>query len=188
MNHLADFVLMYQANIEKAIADKRDDMCLQKTGGGSSNHAFISDPTCQKALRNIMPVGTVMVQYGPKIAGKCDVKTLRNPEKWLYVVENTWNYFIGRPAMGVMILRYKRGCINMYQVARELNLSSQRCYVLLDDVHRYVLDNAKGCGAYEVKTKHVDRLEELMLNVIKKESELKRGIENKAEKENVFTN
>lgn len=183
MNHLADFVLMYQANIEKAINDKREDMCLQKTGGGSSNHAFVSDPTCQKAIRNIMPVGTVMVEYGPKIAGKCGVKTLRNPEKWLYVIDNTWSFFDGKPACKVMTMRYKKGHTNMFYVARELDLSVQRCYVLLDDVHRYLIDYAQGYGAYEIKTKQVDRLEEIMLNVIKK----KESAYEKTEEENIFT-
>ena len=173
MNRLADFVLKYPANIQKAINDKREDMCLPKTGGGSSRHAFISDPTCQKAILKVMPVGTVVVEYGPKITGMCATKVLKNPEKWLDVVEETWKYYRNRPAAyKLMVMRYREGNENMYSVAKELNISVQRCYVILNDIHTFVIERAKGCGAFEERrNRQIETTETLVKKIEKKEDE-----------------
>ena len=73
MNKLVDFCLGHRDNIERAINDKLEDSDTPKTGGGSSQHAFVSDPTCQKAIKRVMPVGPVYVEYGPKVCGKSGV-------------------------------------------------------------------------------------------------------------------
>lgn len=59
----------------------------RKDGGGSSNHAYISDPTAQIALRHIEPIRAVTLSVNG------NVETIANPEKWVYVVEQTLQYF-----------------------------------------------------------------------------------------------
>lgn len=169
MNQLADFILKHQSNIEQAVVEKREDLCVQKTGGTSSGHAFVSDPTCQKAIRNIMPVGAVVVYYGPKVGDQREYRVLKHPEKWIAIANHTWKHYRGTTAGKVMELRYRQGQTRMHLVAKELNISFQRCYILLDLVHRYMIDNAKGLGAYEVKSKQHSRLESILNFIQKKE-------------------
>lgn len=141
-------------------------MCTPKTGGGSSGHSFVSDPTAQKAIKNLSSVGTVVVEYGAKVAGKGNVKTLHHPEKWLRIVDETWKYYNSGQIHTIMVKRYKKGW-DMQHIANTLGISFQRCYVLLNDVHRFVISSAKGYGIYqEANLKHPERVADI-LNVIK---------------------
>lgn len=173
MNKLVDFCLGHRDNIERAINDKLEDSDTPKTGGGSSQHAFVSDPTCQKAIKRVMPVGPVYVEYGPKVCGKCGVKLLKNPELWLRAVDLTWKVFNGTQSHKVMVARYHQGK-EYKEIAKDMRISYQRVYIIMSSVHKYCYDVAKANGAL---VEHNPRTEAIMEkirgkeNVITKETE-----------------
>ena len=59
-----------------------------KTGGGSSTHAFISDPTATIAMKHYQPLAKVIIN-----AERLDEEVIAQPEKWLTVVEQTLFFF-----------------------------------------------------------------------------------------------
>lgn len=165
MNHLVEFCLMHQKEIEQAVNDKREDSNTPKTGGGGSGHSFVSDPTCHKAIKRLMPVGPVYVPYGPKLYGKRGHKLIYNPEEWLQAIADTWKHYDSTRSFDVMCMRYNKG-MNYKMIADELKISYQRVYVVLADIHKTCLNFAKKHKA--VKTQHNPRTIAI-LNKIKKE-------------------
>lgn len=59
-----------------------------KTGGGSSTHAFVSDPTATIAMKHYRPLAKVIIN-----AERLDEEVIAQPEKWLTVVEQTLFFF-----------------------------------------------------------------------------------------------
>lgn len=73
-----------------------------KEGGGSSNHAFISDPTSQLAIKHTEEIKSVIIR-----ADTPAEDTVRLPERKIFVVEQTLKHFEGVGIIrDVMVRRY----------------------------------------------------------------------------------
>ena len=147
-----DFILMYRKSIEKAISEKRADMNTRKVGGDGTGHCRISDPTAETALRNIAPVGTVDVYYGPIINGLRDFRTVYDSERWLRVANETWLYFKRNKnqryycLMKHMYIDGLKGRELEKVVGKELHVGRRRCYYMQMSIRRHAYKLGKSLG------------------------------------------
>lgn len=73
-----------------------------KEGSGSSNHAFVSDPTAQIAMKHLRKVHSVVLDFKPD-----GDDVLENPEEWIDIVDNTLQYFKDdKIVRGVLVERF----------------------------------------------------------------------------------
>lgn len=89
---LVEKMFYYYDRIKREVEICRDEQgyCQSggKTGGGSSTHAFISDPTATIAMKHYQPLAKVIIN-----AERLDEEVIAQPEKWLTVVEQTLFFF-----------------------------------------------------------------------------------------------
>lgn len=82
----------YYTKIKEAVAIVRAEQGYYqggtKSGGGSSNHAFVSDPTAILAIKHYEPLKKVIIN-----AERLDEEVIVHPEKWLTVVEQSFIHF-----------------------------------------------------------------------------------------------
>lgn len=148
-----DFILMYRENISISIEEKRADMNTRsKVGGDGSGHCRISDPTAEQALRNIEPVGTVTVYYGPMINGERESRIIPDSERWLRVSNETWKFFEksrNKKFFQVMKFRYNselKGRELERVVWKSLHIGRRRCYYMLMSIRNYAYRLGKNLG------------------------------------------
>lgn len=155
-----NFCLRYEDDVRRAINDKKQDSGYPKGGGGGSR---ISDPTATQAIKNLSTIGTVEVEYGPRINGKGEFYMLHNAEEWLDVVQSVWNHYRGKKQGRLLELRYKQGC---YEINEELvkKIGYSRSYIfrMMKDIFKYGTDLAKGLGIDQEPT---PRLLEIMKKI-----------------------
>ncbi|PWM78652.1 MAG: hypothetical protein DBY32_04010 [Phascolarctobacterium sp.] len=142
---LIEFVLSNESEIRKAVFERRQDGCLPKTGGGSSGHCRISDPTAQNAIRNVLDVPTVVVEYGPAICGRRNSVTLRHPERWLKVAEYTREYFAGSVSGRIMVMRYRENKTRQ-EICSALKINKPRFFTMLSNICKFAEGVAIGMG------------------------------------------
>ncbi len=105
---LIGFILAKEDEIRQAIIEKRaDDDAEEETSGGGGNR--ISDPTAQRAIRNVSSVNWVKVEYGAAFGGRRDAYKLRRPEEWLAVIEEVHRHYAGTKTAEIMDLKYRKG-------------------------------------------------------------------------------
>lgn len=79
--------------IKRAVEDARMELGFYssggKTGGAPTNHSFVSDPTAILAMRHSAPIKQVTID-----GGKATEETVKRPEDWLFVVEQTYRRFL----------------------------------------------------------------------------------------------
>lgn len=89
---LAEKMFYYYDRIKREVEICREEQGYYqsggKTGGGSSTHAFISDPTATIAMKHYQPLAKVIIN-----AKRLDEEVIAQPEKWLTVVEQTLFFF-----------------------------------------------------------------------------------------------
>lgn len=68
-------------------------------GGGSSNRAFISDPTASVAIRRAEQIHKIVLN-----SGKIDEDVIHEPEKWMIAVEQTMKFTSSREPLVYSIL------------------------------------------------------------------------------------
>lgn len=93
---IVEKILRSQQAIELAVAEAR----AMKGGGhtgGSTGHAFVSDPTAQQAVRMVSELAAVTMDDG---------WVVRSPEKWLRVVHHLYDEC---PATESKAMRYYYG-------------------------------------------------------------------------------
>jgi hypothetical protein len=78
--------------IKQAVYEARNDYHTFKTGGNGSGHAFVSDPTSIAAIREAMELHRVVIYMGKHQ----DTMIVVHPEKWLKVVDYTYEHFKGK--------------------------------------------------------------------------------------------
>lgn len=142
---LVEFCFYQEDAIRRAIFEKRNDGCIQKTGGNGTGHSRVSDPTAQKALQHIEALGTVVVEYGAAIGGRRSTRMLRNPEKWLKVIDYTKKYYEGRLQGDLYRLKYKES-VGRSEVCRRLGISMSYYKAMLSDIIRFGEGVAAGLG------------------------------------------
>ena len=89
---LVEKMFYYYDRIKREVETCREEQGYYqsggKTGGGSSTHAFISDPTATIAMKHYQPLAKVIIN-----AERLDEEVIAQPEKWLTVVEQTLFFF-----------------------------------------------------------------------------------------------
>lgn len=90
--------------IEEIRAEQGYYQSGHKEGGGSSNHAFISDPTSQIAIKHTQEVKKIIIN-----ADLPSEDVVNLPERWVFVIEQTLNWFgKGSTVYEVLSRRYFR--------------------------------------------------------------------------------
>lgn len=133
---LIEFVFYHEQDIKRAVFEKREDGCLPKTGGGGSGHCFTNDRTAQEAIRRILDVPAVVIEYGAKTCGRRNSITLRHPEKWLRVIAVTRGYFGNRTAGKVYALRYCN-CRTREEILDELSIRKSQYHAMVAGIIKF---------------------------------------------------
>ena len=133
---LIEFVFYHEQDIKRAVFEKREDGCLPKTGGGGSGHCFTNDRTAQEAIRRILDVPAVVIEYGAKTCGRRNSITLRYPEKWLKVIAVTRGYFGNRTAGKVYALRYCN-CRTREEILDELSIRKSQYHTMVAGIIKF---------------------------------------------------
>ena len=148
---LIEFVFYHEQDIKRAVYEKREDGCLPKTGGGNSGHCRVSDTTAQSAIRRVMEIPSVMIEYGARVVGKRNTVTLRHPEKWLKLVAEVRNYFNGTNSGLLLKMRYTDN-LTRQEICKELNISTNYYNAMRCNVIRFAEGYAVGIGL--INTRH----------------------------------
>ena len=130
---LIEFVFYHEKEIKQAVFEKREDGCLPKTGGGGSGHCFTNDRTAQEAIRRILDVPAVVIEYGAKTCGRRNSITLWHPEKWLQTVSGVKQILNGRPAGTLLKLRYKDN-LTAREICEAMHVNKVRYYAIKADI------------------------------------------------------
>ena len=149
---LIEFVFYHEKEIKQAVFEKREDGCLPKTGGGGSGHCRVSDPTAQNAIRRVMEVPSVLIEYGASVVGKRNTVTLRRPEKWLKLAAEVRNYFNGTNSGLLLKMRYTDN-LTRQEICKELNISTNYYNAMRCNVIRFAEGYAAGIGLINARHK-----------------------------------
>ncbi len=94
----------YRKLILEAIKDKRAELLSKKITAGR-NKKSKTDPTCNQAIKKVMPIDKVTIYPN----GHSIAITIKNPEKWMQVVSETYKAYKNKP-IGVAVLEhYEKG-------------------------------------------------------------------------------
>lgn len=147
---LIEFVFYHEKEIKQAVFEKREDGCLPKTGGSGSGHCFTNDRTAQEAIRRILDVPAVVIEYGAKTCGRRNSITLRHPEKWLSVVHFTREYFNGTASGALFKMRYAE-CLTRQEICENLKINKPRYFAMLGSVIKFAEGAAVGLGLLNIR-------------------------------------
>ncbi len=129
--------------IKKAVWEARNDSGVGRTGGNSTGHAFVSDPTANVAIKEVMPIKTVTIKIG-----KYDTETIKQPEKWLQVIETTYKHYAGKTIEKLLQQRYKG---ETYQhTCIDLGISPNIYYCMIREANQFSLACACQAGLVKV--------------------------------------
>lgn len=142
---LIEFVFYHEQDIKRAVYEKREDGCLPKTGGGNSGHCRVSDTTAQSAIRRVMEIPSVMIEYGASVVGKRNTVALRHPEKWLKLAAEVRNYFNGTNSGLLLKMRYTDN-LTRQEICKELNISVNYYNAMRYNIIRFAEGYACGIG------------------------------------------
>lgn len=149
---LIEFVFYHEKDIKQAVFERREDGCLPKTGGGGSGHCFTNDKTAQEAIRRILDVPAVVIEYGAKTCGRRNSITLRHPEKWLKLAAEVRNYFNGTNSGLLLKMRYTDN-LTRQEICKELNISTNYYNAMRCNVIRFAEGYAVGIGLINARHK-----------------------------------
>ena len=142
---LIEFVFYHEQDIKRAVFEKREDGCLPKTGGGGSGHCFTNDRTAQEAIRRILDVPAVVIEYGAKTCGRRNSITLRHPEKWLKVIQYTRDYFNGTASGALLKMRYSE-CLTREEIICKIKIRKSQYHAMIANFMRFAEGAATGLG------------------------------------------
>lgn len=117
--------------IKQAVYETRNDPATLKSGGDSSGHAFVSDPTAIKALRGAVDLHKVIIDMGKNQDGL----VIRHPERWLKVVDYTYKFFDGKVTAEVLKRRFSGESYG--DTCNTLNISRNIYYCYLQEGMHY---------------------------------------------------
>lgn len=118
--HKIDFVFYNAGKIRDAILEAKYGHVKTK-GNGSG----IGDPTASKALHDIMPIPTVLIESKP----------LKSPERWMRVVDGVYS-LCDRDKRQSYVLSSKYGGISYHHVCQQLHISQSTHSKIWADVRR----------------------------------------------------
>lgn len=146
---LVEKMFWYYERIKKEVDTVRSEQGYYqsggKTGGGSSNHAFISDPTATIAMKHYQPVAKVVIN-----AERLDEEVVAQPEKWLIVVEQTFNHFKNEKLISELLKRRFFRNEPMARTCTEIGIGYDKYYRLRDAGISYARECAIQLGLIKV--------------------------------------
>lgn len=142
---LIKFIFAYENKIRYAVFEKRFDGCVPKTGGNGSGHSKVSDPTAQKAIANTSPLGSIVVEYGASVNGKREYQKIKSPEKWLRIIDETYDFFDTKKQGVVMWAKFKENEPRV-ETCRRMGIKKSWYSILLNDVLKHAERLAVGAG------------------------------------------
>ena len=166
---LIDFVLRYRQELTEAVNAKKENKDTQKVGGNGNGHCHISDPTAQKAIRHLDPIGTVVVYYGPSINGIRASRTVPDSERWLSIANATWARFQHDRLYKFMQLKYIEN-MDIKGIRKEFKIGRRRFFYMQRSVRKYAYDSAKEMHLRSADIhKHFARTDEILKRLRKEE-------------------
>lgn len=151
-----EFVLRHREDIILCVRMKRlDDEGQGHTGGGTTGHSRISDPTALKAIRAVEPIAFINCPFGPVINGRRDTHYVPLPEKWLLVEQATRKFYFQRDVGDGKEKIYKEIYRRRYLImggepwqdtCRDLQISRGWYYAICHDIRRFAGTYAHGLG------------------------------------------
>lgn len=139
---LLEKMFYYYNKLKREVAEIRAEQGYyqngHKEGGGSSNHAFISDPTSQLAIKHAQEIKKVTIN-----ADTPSEDVVSMPERWIFVVEQTLAHFEGSFIVREIIVR--RYLLNEGYV-RTCNDLEIECYNDYYDAKDAGLEYARECA------------------------------------------
>lgn len=146
---LTEKMFYYYHKIKKAVEEVRQEQgyyqSAGRTGGGSSNHAFVSDPTAILAMKHAASLPTVIIN-----ADKLSEEIIERPEDWLAVVEQTLKYFEDEPLVSDVLRRRFFNNETRICTCIELNINDDKYYRLRDVGIGYARECAIQLGLIKV--------------------------------------
>ena len=146
---LVEKMFYYYHRIKKAVEITRAEQGYYqgggRTGGGSSNHAFVSDPTATIAMKHYQPLGKVIIN-----ADRINEEVIVHPEKWLTIVEQTFMHFDDEELVSEILHRRFFENEPMATSCIELGLTYGKYYKLRDIGIDYALKCAIQLGVIKV--------------------------------------
>lgn len=130
---LVEKMFYYYNKIKKAVAETRAEQSYiqgGKTGGGSSTHAFISDPTANNGIRLATKLNVVIID-----ADTLSEDTIHRPEDWIEIIERTLDHFSYEEDI-IRVLKdrffYNK---SMYRTCDEINEEKNKLYGTVDAIY-----------------------------------------------------
>lgn len=129
--------------IKKAVWEARNDSGINKTGGNSSGHAFVSDPTANVAIKTATPLKSIVIE-----TGKYTTEVIKNPEKWIAIIEATYDHYSG--GIVIDLLKYRYSNEPYQQTCIKLHISSSTYYQMITEAQQYAIACACQAGLVKV--------------------------------------
>ena len=114
-------MLRNQTAIERAVDEARAEQRGGHSGGGSSGHAFVSDPTAQQAVTASIPLRSVTLDNG---------YVVREPERWLGIIHYLYEHF---PAADASTMRYFYDGHSAVETSMKFSIGGSTVYYIRDD-------------------------------------------------------
>ena len=132
-----EFVLRNETEIRRTVNERRAELSANgHSGGGSTGHAFVSDPTAIQAIKAVEPLKAVTLNSG---------YTVHSPEKWLDIVTLMYSHY---PQADMM--RYFYAGHNAIQTGEKFHFSERQVYYLRDDFRQMGVEIACQYGLTRV--------------------------------------
>ena len=144
---LTEFVLAHEQDIRRAVVEKRAK-ANSRTGGGSSSHCYISDPTAAEAIRNVTEVIQISVEYGPRGLYGREKKKIKYPERWLKVIAWTKEYYNGQgreEQAKIYAARFTHKQ-DRETICQDMNMKHGRYHAAVNDILAFATGVAIGLG------------------------------------------
>ena len=114
-------MLRNQTAIERAVAEARAEQRSGRSGGGSSGHAFVSDPTAQQAVTASIPLRSVTLDNG---------YVVREPERWLGIIHYLYEH---SPAAEASAMRYFYDGHSAVETSVNFSIGGSTVYYIRED-------------------------------------------------------
>lgn len=141
----------YQAKlIRKEIRDKRQEretyIEATKFGECITGHAFVSDPTCQKALDHTRPITTIVLVHS-----RHNEEVVKWPEIWLDVYDTTKREFVYDELTSTIMLDRYYNEKGKNDTLKELNISHTVYYNAVNAIVNFGINVALQDGLIAIR-------------------------------------
>lgn len=134
-----DFIFYHEKKIREAVTEAR--LGEHKTAFSIARENFLSDPTAQRAIKNLTPL---------KVVKLFDGTIIKNPESWLEVIDKTYKYCQKQNDCRYEVARRRYSNEDYRKTCIDLNISNTTRRRLLEMVQMYATLLAVQAGLIRV--------------------------------------